>query len=298
MEAVLERETSQSDALAAAAPPAPAAIRLEQTAPLATVELQVKADNALDRLRRHLAQHNFATRTLTGEGAAGLGDALQREPESAAATAEAGSRYARGGTRKSEVESRHVEVLVEGSPEQIESLVASFQSDRAYFAEVKAPESLFRNESLSYGAVPTGGAIAGSAATPLDAAGDLEAGARDLAARPESRAAGPQEEAGQQAEATGRAWILSYGLAADGSERNQDAQKAKAALAESPVELGTRLEDKAELTGRSASLEFRQPSEPLAKQLSQPPEEGRVRVRFLLRAAEPQPAAATAEPKP
>jgi hypothetical protein len=287
-----EREVGPSDALGAAAPPAPAAMPIDQPAtPVATVELQVKAEDGLTRFKRHLAENNFALPAPTGESAEGISGAFGSESESAAASIDAKSRFAVGGKLSSDADRAPVEVLVEGSPEQIESLVASFQTDRSYFAEVNAPDYLTRNRLFRYGAAPTGGAAAGSASTTLDAAGELETRG-GLAGQPQSRVGGPGDGAEQPAAAAGRAWILSYGRFTGGGG-GQVADKAKETLAESAVELNAPAEEKRESVQRSASLEFRRQSESLAKQLSEPPEAGRVRVRFVLRAAQPpQPAAA------
>jgi hypothetical protein len=306
-----ESGEAQADALAAQAPaartataapaatpaaaPAPAAMPIGELQPVTTtVELAVKADNGLARFKRHLAENNFALPAPVDEAAEELNRSFGIEAESAAEGLADNYRYALGGEFKSEAEPPAVEVLVEGSPEQIESLLAACAADNATFADVNGPQPLERNEFFSRDAAPTGGALggaaSGAAARPLDAAGAAgRAEDRQRTATSSSEASGPKAEVDKQTEPTGRAWILSNGLVAGGGL--EDAQKAKESLDESRLQLETADGGKLNVDRRGGD-ETPAETQSLAKRLSEPPEEGRVRVRFVLRAAQPQPAAA------
>jgi hypothetical protein len=273
--------------------PATAATPIGQPEPaIPTVELAVKADNGLTRFKRHLAENNFAAPAPVDETAEEFRRSAGRETAGTTTELADESYYALGGAFKREAEQPTVEVLVEGSPEQIEKLLASCLTDEAAFGEVNAPDPLLQRKLFSFReAAPAAAGVGGGAATPLDAA--AEARQRRFAATAPEAASGPQGDADKPTEPTGHAWILSYGLFT-GGPGGEPGEKAKESLAQSRVQLEA--EESAELKAdRRGGLESQQRTESLAKKLSEAPQAGRVRVRFVLRAP-PSPQPATAAP--
>jgi hypothetical protein len=302
---------SKSTSLAASSP----------AASLATVEVAVTTPQGLAQFDRVLRESGIVAELPPQVTAESAGE-VQLEAEFAAKDAES---LELKQLRALDPESR-VEVLVEGSPAQINQVVMSCQAKPETFATVAVPETLdhFRFYGRAAGPASGLGGVA-NGSMRADALGGAVTDAAEGEAPEQSQAASQyrytedlRDEASAQSRrqlaqaqgqssaaaaadknertALGRAWYLPssrWGDLAYGAELGIEMRKAKDPATQAGAPLGAT----AAPVASSAVPGARAPAEnELAKATTDQPKAGQVRVKFVLRPAPPTPVAQPAPP--